>query len=85
MNIPISPGWHSVLEKNPIKVIIHTHNIEYQRFRSLGKWWWPLLKRYEKWSFQKADGLFFITPEDKNFAITKWGLQQTNAGCPLWH
>ncbi|MBL0272945.1 MAG: glycosyltransferase family 4 protein [Chitinophagaceae bacterium] len=63
-----------IRKRTRIKVIIHTHNIEYQRFRSLGKWWWPLLKRYEKWSFQKADGLFFITPEDKNFAITNWGI-----------
>ncbi|MBC7874912.1 MAG: glycosyltransferase family 4 protein, partial [Ferruginibacter sp.] len=62
----------AVKKKTGIKVIIHTHNIEYQRFRSTGRWWWPILKGYEKRSFEKADGLFFITPEDKDFAITKW-------------
>ncbi len=55
-----------------IPTYIHTHNIEYQRFRSMGKWWWPLLQFYEKKAFREADGVFFITPEDKSFAINKW-------------
>jgi len=62
----------AIRKRTGINVIIHTHNIEYQRFKSTGKWWWPILKRYEKKSFQKADGLFFIAPEDKEFAITQW-------------
>lgn len=52
--------------------IIHTHNIEYQRFRSTGRWWWPVLKIYEKSAFRKADQLFFITPEDMQFAMREW-------------
>ena len=59
-------------KKTGIKIIIHTHNIEYQRFRSLKKWWWPILKKYERNSFRKADAILFITTEDKNFAIKKW-------------
>jgi glycosyltransferase involved in cell wall biosynthesis len=59
-------------EKTGVKVVIHTHNIEYQRFRSIRKWWWPILKGYEKRSFKKADGLLFISPEDKQFAISNW-------------
>ena len=62
----------AVRKRTGIRVIIHTHNIEYQRFRSTGRWWWPVLKGYEKRSFEKADGLFFITPEDREFAITNW-------------
>lgn len=65
-----------VRKKTGVKVIIHTHNIEYQRFRSTGRWWWPILKIYEKWCFQKADALFFISPEDKIFAITKWKIDK---------
>lgn len=61
-----------VKKRTGIKTLIHTHNIEYQRFRSLGKWWWPILRTYEKRCFRKADGLFFITPEDKKFAIESW-------------
>ena len=60
------------MKKTGVKTIFHTHNIEYKRFRSLGKWWWPLLRMYEKWSFKKADTVFFIAPEEMHFAINKW-------------
>lgn len=52
-----------------IQTIIHTHNIEHQRFRSIGKWWWKILKWYERWFFRFADHIFFTTPEDKESAI----------------
>jgi glycosyltransferase involved in cell wall biosynthesis len=65
---------HRIRKRTGIQFILHTHNIEYQRFRSLGRWWWPLLKWYEKRSFKKADYIYFITPEDKNFAITNWNI-----------
>ncbi len=64
-----------IKERTGVKTIIHTHNIEYQRFRSIGRWWWPVLKAYEKWCFRFADHLFFITEEEKDFAITKWGIE----------
>lgn len=69
-------GWlaNRIKKKTGVRTIIHTHNIEYQRFRSTGRWWWPILKVYEKWAFKKSDGLFFITPEDKEFAIQHWGI-----------
>ena len=63
-----------VRKKTGVPFIIHTHNIEYQRFRSTGKWWWPILKVYERWAFRQADQLFFITPEDKAFATGRWGI-----------
>lgn len=61
-----------IRKRTGVRTIFHTHNIEHQRFRSLGKWWWPILKWYEKWCFKKADHLFFITPEDRTFATTNW-------------
>lgn len=61
-----------VRKKTGVRTIFHTHNIEYKRFRSLGKWWWPILRIYEKWCFKKADYLFFIAPEEMEFAIKKW-------------
>ncbi|MCB9059875.1 MAG: glycosyltransferase, partial [Calditrichae bacterium] len=56
-------GWMAkkVKKKTGIHTIIHTHNIEYQRFRSLGKWWWPLLKMYEKRALKKADHSLYVT------------------------
>jgi glycosyltransferase involved in cell wall biosynthesis len=58
-----------------IKTILHTHNIEYRRFKSTGKWWWPILKRYERSFFQEADLVLFISDEDKAFAINQWKLE----------
>jgi len=63
-----------IRKKTGIKTIIHTHNIEYQRFQSLGKWWSPFLKIYERVAFNKADAIFFITNEDKEYAITHWNV-----------
>ncbi len=64
----------SLKKRTGVKVIIHAHNIEYQRFRSTGKWWWPVLKGYEKRSFKNADAVLFISPEDRQFAIQSWKL-----------
>ena len=63
---------YRVRKRTGIRTLIHTHNIEYQRFKSTGRWWWPILKWYERNCFKKADGIFFITPEDKSFAIESW-------------
>ncbi|MBK5270639.1 MAG: glycosyltransferase family 4 protein [Bacteroidia bacterium] len=73
-------GWlaSAIKRRTGIKTIIHAHNIEYQRFHSTDRWWWPLLKSYEKWCFKKADLIFFVVPEDKNFAIANWGIKNEN-------
>ncbi len=72
-------GWlaKKLQKRTGIKTIIHTHNIEYQRFRSMGKWWWPFLQWYERRCLQLADAVFFITPEDKNFATKTWGIPES--------
>lgn len=65
---------YRIRRRTGVRTFIHTHNIEHLRFKSTGRWWWPLLKWYEKRCFKKADGIFFITPEDKEFAIRQWGI-----------
>jgi len=64
-----------VKKRTGIKTILHIHNIEYQRFQSTGKWWWPILKIYEKRFFRIADEILFVSPDDKNFAIKNWNLR----------
>ncbi|WP_153798674.1 glycosyltransferase family 4 protein [Foetidibacter luteolus] len=63
-------GWLAFLLKRllNIRIIIRHHNIEGLRFRSLGKWWWFLMKLYEKWISGVADMNFFITATDAKFA-----------------
>ena len=58
-----------------IKTILHIHNIEYQRFQSTGKWWWPILRIYEKKFFRIADEILFVSPNDKKFAIDNWNIK----------
>jgi polysaccharide biosynthesis protein PslH len=57
-----------------IRLIVHAHNIEYARFRAMGKWWWPLLRVLEKCTCRQADLVLFKTVEDKDFAMHAFGL-----------
>jgi polysaccharide biosynthesis protein PslH len=66
----------SLLKKKDRILIIHTHNIESQRFRSFHKKAWKLLFYYEKWSLRKADVVIFKTGEDKEYAISHFGLKE---------
>lgn len=69
-------GWLGWMLKKAckIKLIVHTHNIENERFRTVGKSWWPLLKFYEEWVLKQADAVFCISKEDRTWMIKKMGL-----------
>ena len=57
------------------RLIVHSHNIESERFRMLGKWWWRFLQWYEAWTHRKADLSLFKTNADMNWAIKHFKLQ----------
>jgi glycosyltransferase involved in cell wall biosynthesis len=42
----------------------------------LGKWWWPILRNYERKFFQRADSILFITPGDRDFAVSNWKIEK---------
>lgn len=71
-------GWLGYLLKKVLKVrlIIHSHNIEGLRFKSLGKWWWRILLYYEKQVYRSADINFFITEEEKKYATRHFRLSE---------
>ena len=71
-------GWLGLLLKKTcgIKLVVHSHNIEGLRWKSLGKWWWRLLWNYEKITHQHADYNFFIQEEDRNYAINAFHLDE---------
>jgi glycosyltransferase involved in cell wall biosynthesis len=60
-----------------IKLIVHEHNIEYLRFKNLGKPWWPLLKILEEVTCRNADLILFKTEQDRLTAIKSFGLKET--------
>jgi glycosyltransferase involved in cell wall biosynthesis len=68
--------WLSRLiqKKYGLYTIVHSHNIEFQRFRSTGKWWWRLLRTYEGKCLQSADFNYFISPADQAEGIQEWSL-----------
>ena len=59
-----------------VKLIIHSHNIESQRFKKLGRWWWPIMSRLEKISHRNADLNLFKTKEDYLFALEHFFLKK---------
>jgi hypothetical protein len=71
-------GWLGILLKKVcgIKLVVHSHNIEGLRWKSLGKWWWRILWNYEKITHQKADYNFFIQQEDRDYAIDAFHLNE---------
>ena len=60
-------GWLGRLLKltTGVQLIYHTHNVEFARFKSLGKFWWPLLKIYERMALRSADLVCCISQEDR--------------------
>jgi glycosyltransferase involved in cell wall biosynthesis len=64
-------GWLGIMLRKycKIKLITHSHNIEAQRFKSVGKWWWRILAKYEKQVYLQSDKVFCITEEDRKYII----------------
>ncbi len=67
---------------------LRSHNIEGSRFRGAGKRWWRGLAAYEEWGMRAADGVFFVTAEDRDWAVTHYRLAPDRAhvapyGTPL--
>lgn len=69
-------GWLGILlrwfTKKPF--VIRSHNIEAHRFRDMHKALWRIYLVYEKWVHRKADHSFFITEEDRQWAIVNYGV-----------
>lgn len=66
-----------VRKKTGAKLIVHSHNIESQRFKDTGRWLWKLLEQYEGWTHRQADLSLFKTEEDRSFAIKKFDLDRS--------
>ncbi|MBS1918402.1 MAG: glycosyltransferase family 4 protein [Bacteroidetes bacterium] len=69
-------GWLGVLLRKfcRVKLVVHSHNIESLRWKSLGKWWWKILWYYERFTHRNADYNFFIHENDKRYATDVFGI-----------
>ncbi|MDQ6843528.1 MAG: glycosyltransferase family 4 protein [Bacteroidota bacterium] len=69
-------GWLALLLKRfcKVKLIVHSHNIEAERFKTIGKWWWKLLWYYERFVHRHADFTFCITEEDRQYFLKQYSI-----------
>ncbi len=67
-------GWLALLLKKfcGVKLILHSHNIESERFKTTGKWWWKILWYYERYIHRNADFTFCITEQDRRYFIDQF-------------
>ncbi len=73
------PMVRKIASELGIPLYIRCHNIESERFRSTGKWWWRAMYIFEKTAFRQADNVFFVTEEDRQWAIDNYGLSEEKA------
>jgi polysaccharide biosynthesis protein PslH len=71
-------GWLAFMLRKAtgIKWIVHSHNIEYMRSMSIGRWWWKALRWYEAWAYRNADKVFFISEDDMKHAVKHLGVNE---------
>ncbi|HSB93128.1 MAG TPA: glycosyltransferase, partial [Flavitalea sp.] len=71
-------GWLAWLIRHTLRIrwVVHSHNIEYMRSKSIGRWWWKMLMWYERWVYKSADKLFFISEDDLEHAITQLAIER---------
>ncbi len=68
-----------IARKLGVPLYIRSHNIESTRFRDLGKKWWPLMFIFEKWAYRHSDKVFFVTSEDREWAIRNYKIKQAQS------
>ncbi len=53
---------------------LHEQNIEFLRFKRLGKWWWPVMYFYEKIAYSLVDKILYISETDKHTLIKNFNI-----------
>lgn len=71
----MAPLAVALSRKLRIPWVLRSQNIEAMRFRLLGKPWWRVFHTYERYAMRAADGIFFITPEDCDYAVAAYNLR----------
>ena len=51
---------------------MHSHNIEAERFKTVGMWWWKILWHYEKYINRRANFTFCISEKDRQYFINRY-------------
>lgn len=70
----MAPKAIAVAKKLGIPWYLRSHNIESERFRTLGKSWWKIMFRYERFAMRQSNGVLMVAPEDVDWAIKNYKL-----------
>jgi len=73
------PMVAKLARKLNVPAYIRCHNIEAERFKSTGKWWWKAMQWFERSAFLRSAGVFFVTREDRDWAVAHYGLPESKA------
>ncbi len=68
------------LRRRGVKTWVWSHNLEYRRFRTLGKWFWPVVKAVEGYVYRRADRVLFISKDELPEAVREFGLSPDRCG-----
>jgi len=58
------------------KAFVRCHNIEYLRFKSMGKSWWTMMYMYEKMVHKMANLMIYLSEVDRLKAIYEFSLKE---------
>jgi polysaccharide biosynthesis protein PslH len=69
-------GWFFLICKAffSTRICLHQQNVEFLRFKRMGRWWWPALRVYEKWVCEGVDRVIAVTPVDREKFLKEFKL-----------
>ncbi|MFT5618256.1 MAG: glycosyltransferase involved in cell wall biosynthesis [Arenicella sp.] len=80
MALPI--WWLSKVCRFP--VFVNSCNIEFLRFKSIGKWWWIFIYIFERIAYRSATKVLFVSVDDVDLAIKHFGISREKCFAPTY-
>jgi glycosyltransferase involved in cell wall biosynthesis len=65
-------------------VFVNSCNIEFLRFKSIGKWWWVFIYIFEHIAYRSATKVMFVSVDDVDLAIKHFGLKKEKCFAPTY-
>lgn len=69
-----APLFWLLAKRYGIRLEVWSHNLEYRRFRTIGRWFWPLVWAVEWLGYHLAERVYFISPDEIEPAQRKFWL-----------
>lgn len=73
-----APLFWLIARRYGMRLDVWSHNLEYRRFRSMGRWFWPLVWLTEWLGYGLAEHVYFISPDEIPTARRVFRLAKAN-------